>query len=309
VKFERIVPRSILVPVDDSLGVTPTLRVVERLAAAARARVTLLHVVPFVSAAASHDTTSLNLASMQARVSRHDAESSLWALADELRGHGLETAPLIDTGEPAHMILSQADALKADLLVMATRSPPLAERLMLGSVAEQVVQRAQVPVLFVPPGARRWRASQPVDVLIPLDGSPLAERALPIGSGLAQLLHGDLHLLRVASLAEAPTANAYLEDVRAALELEGVTNVRGSVLSGGSAATVIHRYAQERSVGLIALASHGRSGISRAVLGSVATDVLRAASLPVVVVPPGARTPDWPQASAKGSFLPDAHAS
>jgi nucleotide-binding universal stress UspA family protein len=115
-------------------------------------------------------------------------------------------------------------------------------------------------------------------------------------------------LLRVASHVEAPTANAYVEGVRAALELHGVPNVRGSVLTGGSAATVIHRYAQERGVGLIALASHGRGGISQAVLGSVATDVLRAASLPVVVVSPGARSPDWPRASAE-SFLPDAHAS
>jgi hypothetical protein len=88
-KFGRIVTRSILVPMDDPLGVTPTLRLVDRLAAAARARVTLLHVVPFVSPAASHETTSLNLATTQARVSRHETELSLRALADELRGQVL----------------------------------------------------------------------------------------------------------------------------------------------------------------------------------------------------------------------------
>jgi nucleotide-binding universal stress UspA family protein len=110
------------------------------------------------------------------------------------------------------VILRQADALKADLLVMATRSPALAERLLLGSVAERLVQLAPVPVVVVPRDATAWRASQPVDVLIPLDGSPLAERALPIGSGLAQVLEGDLHLLWVASHVDTAAAEAYLQD-------------------------------------------------------------------------------------------------
>ena len=76
-KTESFVPRSILVPVDHPLDATSTLRLVERLAAAARARVTMLHVVGIVNPAASHDTTSLSLATLQARVSREAAESSL----------------------------------------------------------------------------------------------------------------------------------------------------------------------------------------------------------------------------------------
>ena len=84
-----------------------------------------------------------------------------------------------------------------DLLIIGTHRPPLAERLLLGSVADRVIQKARVPVLVVPAIATAWRASHPVDVLIPLDGSPPAEGAVPVGYGLAHLLEGDLHLLVV----------------------------------------------------------------------------------------------------------------
>jgi nucleotide-binding universal stress UspA family protein len=243
-KLESFSPTLILVPVDDAVGFAPSLRLVERLAAAACARVTLLHVVGVMNPAAAHDSTSLNLATVQARAARQNSESSLWILADQLRGHGLDAASLIETGDPANVILAQAEALRVDLLIMGTHAPPRAERLLLGSVAEPILQRARVPVLVVPPGASAWPASQPVAVLITLDGSPLAQRSLPVGAGLAQLLEGDLHLLRVASQRDIHNANAYVEDVASALP----SNVRASVVIGALAAETIQRYAHEHSV-------------------------------------------------------------
>jgi nucleotide-binding universal stress UspA family protein len=300
-KLEFFVPRSILVPIDDRLGVAPSLRLVERLAAAARARVTLLQVIGAVNPAAAHDSTSLNLAAVQAKAALQDAGASLWALADQLRGHGLEAASLVDTGDIANVILGQAAALKVDLLVLGTRSPPLPERLLLGSVADRVIQRAQMPILVVPSGATLWRASQPVDVLVTLDGSPLAERALAVGIGLAQLLDGGVHLLRVVNQRDDPNAKEYVKDVASALRSGGLPNVRASAMTSPSTGETIRMYAHEHGVGLIALASHGRGGLSRALLGSVAAQVLTTAAIPVVLIPPLAHVPAWRRADANGS--------
>jgi nucleotide-binding universal stress UspA family protein len=119
-KFERFVPTSFLVAVDDALTAAPSIRLVERLAAAARARVVLLHVVRSVNPAASHDTASMSLGVMQTRDSYLEARCLLWTLADQLRGHGLDTACLVEMGDPAHVILMQAQMLSADSLVIGT---------------------------------------------------------------------------------------------------------------------------------------------------------------------------------------------
>jgi nucleotide-binding universal stress UspA family protein len=300
-KFEPFVPTSFLVAVDDALAAVPSLRLVERLAAAARARVVLLHVVPYTNPAASHNTVSMSLGVLQARGSNHEARFSLWALADQLRGHGLDTSCLIEMGDPGDVIVDQAQTLGADLLVLGTRFPPAVERILLGSVADRVVQRAQAPVLVVPAGARAWRPGQRVDALITLDGSPPAERALPIGAGLARVLEGNLQLLRVAKRADLATARAYLEDVSAALESEGMHTIREAVLPRASVGATIGRFAKQHGVGLIAMASHGRGGLSRAVLGSVAADVVTSAGTPVVVIPPRTVIAVRRKASSKGA--------
>ena len=156
-KFERFVPTSILEPMSPTLarrgafdwwrGWPP--RRVPGLRCCTSSRWWLRR--------SAHDTAiDEHLALLQERASRHEADISrtLWALADQLRGHGLEAASLmLGTGEPADVILSQADALKVDLVVMSTQPPPLAECLLLGSVANRVVQWAHVPILLVPQGS------------------------------------------------------------------------------------------------------------------------------------------------------------
>jgi nucleotide-binding universal stress UspA family protein len=145
-------------------------------------------------------------------------------------------------------------------------------------------------------------------VLIALDGSPLAERALPIGIGLARLLDGDVHLLRVASRLDTTAAMTYLEDAAVALQLQDLADVPRSVMTGAAPGGAIRTYAHEHGVGLIALASHGRGGLSRVVLGSVAMEVVTTAAIPIVVVPPRVRLPLRLRASA-GRTEPNPHDS
>lgn len=134
-------------------------------------------------------------------------------------------------------------------------------------------------------------------ILVPLDGSELAEEALPPALAIAQLMQASLTLIRVippfvrevddqytavATEILQEKAGAYLLAVR-----ERVTAVYPPVtikLAAGAVAETIIEYAAAQGIDLIVLSSHGRSGISRWVFGSVAERVVRGASCAVLVV-------------------------
>jgi nucleotide-binding universal stress UspA family protein len=124
---------------------------------------------------------------------------------------------------------------------------------------------------------------------VALDGSKFAERGLLVGAGLARLLGGDLHLLRVCAASDVSGAKAYLQRIAEGQENAGGPTIRASVLAGVSAGTTIRRYARDHGIGLITLASHGHGGLGRMVLGSVVKEVLAAVDVPVAVVAPQAR--------------------
>ncbi|MFO7679484.1 MAG: universal stress protein [Chloroflexota bacterium] len=138
-------------------------------------------------------------------------------------------------------------------------------------------------------------------ILVPLDGSPLAERALPAAVTLAQAFSQDspceLHLLRIVPpivVAMEPTlytetirlgeeeAQAYLAAVAVEWANSGVPIVPAS--ETGSIAESIITYAQEQAIHLIVISSHGRSGLSRWVYGSVTEKVLRQACCAILVI-------------------------
>lgn len=138
-------------------------------------------------------------------------------------------------------------------------------------------------------------------ILVPLDGSELAECVLPhvktiaAGCGVRELM-----LLRVVEPLPAGTppavdfevvqkaglkaAQEYLDKIKAQLSKEGL-NVEAKVLTGKPAETITD-FAQRNRVDLIALATHGRSGISRWVFGSVADKLVRSSSAPVLLIRP-----------------------
>jgi nucleotide-binding universal stress UspA family protein len=118
----RSLPRSILVPLDGSPGADRVLPFVERLGAATRARLLLLHVVAQLNPAASHDPQALSLVLSNQAASRRQAELVLSAVTDQLRGHGLPTRSVVAQGDPAEAILATSDKHHIDLIAMATQS-------------------------------------------------------------------------------------------------------------------------------------------------------------------------------------------
>lgn len=136
-------------------------------------------------------------------------------------------------------------------------------------------------------------------MLLPLDGSELAEVALSYAKGIASRFGLELLLLHVAGKGEAeslPLHRAYIDQTsdrvrREMAEVRDKTGgqtvvVKGEVGSGYPAEEIL-RYAAEKEIDLILMATHGRSGVRRWVLGSVADKVLRSAALPVLLVRAG----------------------
>jgi nucleotide-binding universal stress UspA family protein len=171
--------------------------------------------------------------------------------------------------------------LQPDLVVMASHGRSGLPRFALGSTAERLVREGTAPVLIV-------HALNPLDqkldfALVPLDGSPLAEQALPMVESLAGKPVRQVRLMRAVTRPdETPEARRYLEGVRDRLQSAGL-EVTIEVRIDEPATAI--RDAGERA-DLIVLATHGRGGFDRLRHGSVAERVTREAQMPVLLVRP-----------------------
>ncbi|MFB6171057.1 MAG: universal stress protein [Haloarculaceae archaeon] len=227
-----------------------------------------------------------------------DGRDLVTAAADRVRAAGatVETATL--TGAPHRAIVDHADRLGADLIVMGTHGRTGLAHVALGSVAERVVRSAPVPVLTVGPSAP---TDGEVDgVLVPTDGSAAAATALPHAFELATRYGATVHALSVVDDAvygiEA-SMTGFVDDLSTASE-EAVEVVASRAPADCSLVTAVERgtphaeidaYVAAHDVDLVAMGTHGRSGLERLVLGSVTARVVRSAPVPVLAVPPDAR--------------------
>lgn len=133
-------------------------------------------------------------------------------------------------------------------------------------------------------------------ILVPLDASTLAEAALPTATDMARTSGARLLLLRAAQAHTLPgvdpteaeikvvsEAETYLAEVKERLGTAGITNVETTVWYGPAAAAIVEA-AQFHRVGLIVMTTHGRSGLGRLILGSVAESVLRGTPTPILLL-------------------------
>lgn len=199
-------------------------------------------------------------------------------------------------------LLERARAGKADLIVMTTHGRGLLSRFGLGSVGDELIRRSPIPILLVRPGEKvPGMMPEPVldNILIPLDGSALAEQVLEPALDLARLMEARSTLLRVIESRSTPDdcgpggspdrarmdAEAYLERVAGKMRGQGL-EVRTRVVVARHAAEAILEEAETQGSNLIALATHGRGGFKRMLLGSVADKLVRNASSPVLIYRP-----------------------
>lgn len=291
----------LLVPLDGSPLAERALPYAQALAQASGAGLVL------VRAALAHSFPGTDPSDVQIHAVA-EADAGLAVIAGRLAEDGLQVETAVPYGEAAEAILDEIQLREADLVTMATHGRSGLGRWVYGSVADQIMRRAHVPVLLVPATcAVDWPGDRPLRILVPLDGSELAEEALGPASNLADVLGAKMLLLRVVAPRCYGLAEDYAEDYRsleAALE-SGLAEARSyleavaSRLRGAGRAVEVHEVlgpvgsmiaaeAQQQGASLIALATHGRGGLARLVMGSVATAVLHRTEVPLLLVRPAA---------------------
>ncbi|WP_276259394.1 universal stress protein [Haloglomus litoreum] len=239
-------------------------------------------------------------------------EIDLDALLDDLTARAdehdvpISTAVLSNESGAARTIAGYAADQDVDLLVMGTQGRTGLGRFVLGSVAERTLRLAPVPVLMV-------RTSTPVgeldDVLVATDGSEGAAAAVTHAVDLAAAAEATLHVVHVVDVTVAwPTGSGgpILDRMEAAgreavdravdrAERAGVPSVEATLLSGSPYRAIVD-YGADAGVDLTVVGTHGRSGLDRFLLGSVAERVVRTAGTPVLGVKAADAEPartDW----------------
>ncbi len=217
---------------------------------------------------------------------KHNAERYL----EKREGKEIKVESVILVGHPAEEIVDYADKEDIDLIVMATHGRSGIGRWTLGSVVDKVMRATKRPVALIrAKGARPDVREKGIlnKALVPLDGSKEGEAVIPYIEELASGLKAEVLLLQVGP-SKADTED-YLEKVSDRLKSKGITT-RFEVRVGDAAGEII-KLADELNADLVAMSTHGRSGIGRWALGSVAERVLNAGNTPLLLVrAPGAST-------------------
>jgi nucleotide-binding universal stress UspA family protein len=292
-----------LIPLDGSKTAEQVLPIARILAATLKLPVELLDVID-ISAMSAHIATDkaryLDRIIVEGeRISREYLNDIAVGLA------GLEVTCTVSRDKPADAIIERAAAEKGTLIAMATHGRSGLTRWLLGSVAEKVLRGSRNPLFLVrahEDGATDG-AAMIKSIVVPLDGSALAESVLPTVTAVAKTLDLEVVLCRAYELAASAyygsedylpnyeemrrqvkaEAESYLAEKTDALKAAGLTRVSWIALEGSGADEIV-RYAQTHRDALVAMCTHGRSGINRWVLGSVTERVVRHSDDPVLVV-------------------------
>jgi nucleotide-binding universal stress UspA family protein len=206
---------------------------------------------------------------------------------------GTFTDYLLREGDPAEEILRTAEERRCDLIVLGTHGRTGLGRAVMGSVAEAVLRRAACPVVSVRADASLKTAQT---ILYATDLSDLSDHAFPIARALAREHRASLVILHVYAppmshaeeVARRPP-DSYVDSLWEALHRYAVSDAGVKVthrLAEGDPVKEIVQAARELKCDLIVLGTHGRTGLRRVLMGSVAESVLRRAPCPVVSVGP-----------------------
>ena len=279
----------ILVPTDGSEGATAAL---EYAIEFARTREATLHVLYVVDTTRDGLTAS---AEDVLEVYERTGAETVAAAAERARERGVSALEVVDRGDPHAVVREYADEQDIDLVVMGTHGRRGLERFFLGSVTERVVRTSPVPVLTVK--AERSGTYPLEDVVVATDGSECARAAIERGVAMAAADGATVHLLSVVDVTVGGgdvTTGELFEGLEAATleileEASEVATAAGApavvtALEVGRVASEITAYAQEHEADAIVVGTHGRRGIERYLMGSVAERVVRTADRPVMTV-------------------------
>lgn len=294
--------RSILVPLDGSSLSQKSLPYVQALRQEGT-QVTLLQVVPKRRADEPLvEENEFGWAEGVEVIYASKARAILERLGQEWKHQGIlqaEAEVVVIIGDPAETILDDVYGLDPDLIIMTTRGEGALKRALFGSVTDRVVHNSQVPVLVILPeeDVALGKPAAIHRIVLPMDGSLLAETALPLAKDLVQQLSIPIVLVRAVPL-------SYVVDLMGAIPQETFDGmiryaydyhsaIRDHLVPTGIEVSIIVKLGLPFDVidlvadpeDLIVLTSHGRTGFTRWLLGSVAEKVIHAGASPVLLVP------------------------
>lgn len=313
--------KRILVPLDGSPRAESAVPIAARIARASGGSVLLLRVVTIPVEVETEKKPSEVYSQVAFDKGVADTKSYLEGVAQSEILKGVKTEIAAVTGAIAPSILSAIQNLHADLVVMCSHGYTGFKRWALGSVAQKLAPHSLVPVLVLRDGGTvpTTATQQPMRVFVPLDGSPLSESALEpatqLVTALAPSAQKAIHLLRVVDIPSSygkfrsSVDEHYDTGVRAEAKREYETYlgtvarrftegdlapynlaVTASVPINMDVAEAIVQAAEQgesaerAGYDLIVMATHGRGGVGRWVLGSVAERVLHATKVPLLIV-------------------------
>ena len=292
-----------LIPLDGSKTAEKVLPYARLLAAVSHLSVELLAVVEMTDIAGDISSNEAPYAEALIKEAVRNSTEYLENLAKTF-GEG-KVRCNVEQGRPEDIIIAAAAADKDTLIAMATHGRSGMSRWLLGSVTEKVLRGTVNPLLVVraPGDSKRDREAALRSVIVPLDGSEIAESVLSPVAALAKALELEVILLRVYGLPLATyggddyyvpdylelndqikdEADGYLNSRASLLRQEGVAVVSTMIIEG-SAADAIISLARKTPDSLVAISPYGRSGLQRWVLGSVTEKVVRHCEDPVLIV-------------------------
>jgi nucleotide-binding universal stress UspA family protein len=228
--------------------------------------------------------------------------------AKELQSQSIKASTAITYGNVADEIIKFADNNKIDLIILSTHGHSGIKRWALGSVALKVLHGTCIPVLLIKSRAHKIADVEFKKILVPLDGSSFSEASIPYVKELAKGTGSEIILLWVSEPPVLPAdrspaikpsweeyrdilmtevqrqAEKYLEEIKANLVKSGI-KVRSQAILGKSVKSIL-QVAQKEDINLIAMTTHGRTGVSRWVYGSVASRIVEESPQPVMLIRP-----------------------
>ncbi len=291
-----------LVPLDGSGLAEAVLPATEALASRFSAQVILVHVLEKRPPATVHGDRHL--------MDADEASAYLDSIASRLRMSGLEVETHVHAapeGDLAGSVVEHSEEFSPDLVVLCAHGSGGLRDFLFGGIAQQVLQRGTRPVLLIQPTASGGAPPfDPATTLVPLDGNPEHEAALPMAAMMTRAFGGSLDFVYVVPTLgtvereRAATAVLLPATTRALLEMdqqeaagylarvsrpyrENGLKVTAAVLRGDTVQSVL-KHAGRVHAGLVALTSHGRVGLDALWTGSIGPRVTASAACPLLLV-------------------------
>jgi nucleotide-binding universal stress UspA family protein len=310
----------VLVPLDGSANAAAAWPYGRLIAKACGAEIEVLRVVePFMDMARSRmigrepiseapppvtDDISFEQLRVRQEQIKQAAQADLDRIAKEASAEGTPVTTIVREGHPADVIIDEAGSQDGTLICMGTHGRSGIARWLYGSVADRVIHHAESSTLVVrskenekrPPGAIRR-------VILPVDGSEVSERAIPMAVDIARSLGVGITVLRALDLDlegtipasgvdEFPVLNmekmraesqSYVDDIAKRVHDLGITDCDTRIVDERPAQAIVDEVG-EGGDKLVVMGSHGRSGATRWLLGSVSDNVVRHSAGPVLIV-------------------------